>query len=83
VKNAAIENLLQQQTRIEERLDDAIHVLRNHAESGQLIPNPSGQVQGPTMMVPLPPRPADEAMPGGFGIDGFAPVGVNTLIVSH
>lgn len=31
---------LLQQTRMEERLDDAIYVLRNHAESNQLLAHP-------------------------------------------
>jgi len=45
------------QNRIEERLDDAIHVLRNHAETGQFLPppelghgmQPPGLSQGPIM----------------------------------
>ena len=45
---------LLQQSRMEERLDDAIHVLRHHAEA-PLLPGPMGQHgMGPAMMPPPP-----------------------------
>ena len=57
-----------QQSRMEERLDDAIHVLRNHAESSQIF-GPPGQPGMPPMMSPthsnglMPPHP--HSMPHG------------------
>ncbi|KAK2186930.1 hypothetical protein NP493_182g03041 [Ridgeia piscesae] len=57
------------QSRMEERLDDAIHVLRNHAEAGQVLP--------PGMM---PPPPHSNGLPIPPGVMGYVPgIGIHSM----
>jgi hypothetical protein len=59
-----------QQSRMEERLDDAIHVLRHHAEAGELMPGVPGVPGMPPGMVPTPSQHSN----GLAGINsGFPP----------
>lgn len=57
---------------MEERLDDAIHVLRNHAE-GQLIP---GHDMTAMNSVAMPPMGPGYLRPTGH-VDAFRPSGVH------
>lgn len=58
---------------MEERLDDAIHVLRNHAEGGQILP--------PGMM---PPPPHSNGLPIPPGAMGYVSgIGIHAAMDSH
>ena len=62
---------------MEERLDDAIHVLRNHAEAGHILPG-HGVPGMPGMM---PPH-SNGLMPGSMG-PGYPPMGMPPHMDSH
>ena len=49
-----------QQSRMEERLDDAIHVLRHHAEAGELMPGVPG-IPGMSMSPGMVPPPSQHS----------------------
>ena len=62
---------------MEERLDDAIHVLRNHAESGQMLP-PGHPAAGMPGMMPGPH--SNGFMPGSMvGSVGPYPPGMGMM----
>lgn len=74
--------LISLQSRMEERLDDAIYVLRNHAESNQLLPPGAAPPEGhPYEMGPgghMAPHPHGSAGPGGHPLphsNGLMPPG--------
>lgn len=52
---------------MEERLDDAIHVLRNHAEAGQLVSPGGGGGGGPGLVTRglMPPSHSTEMIGSG------------------
>ena len=61
---------------MEERLDDAIHVLRNHAESSQIFggpPGPPGAPGGPMPPMMSPPHSNGLMPPHPHSMHGSAP----------
>ena len=74
---------------MEERLDDAIHVLRNHAEAGQLVPQVGGGGGGggggPGLVTRalMPPSHSTEmiASGGGGGGGGYESHYLQTMVI--
>ncbi len=68
---------------MEERLDDAIHVLRNHAEAGHILP-PGHVVPGmPGMMPPHSNGLMPGSMGPGYSSMGMPPHGIDSHMVSY
>lgn len=57
---------------MEERLDDAIHVLRHHAEAGELMPGVPGVPNMPPGMVLTPSQHSNGLVHGNIN-SGFPP----------